>query len=214
MVDGYRDAIVLTLLLIILFFISQVTIRELFHVLHSVVKKRGVVYGLISLFFFPGTVLHELSHFLMATVLMLRVREVSVLPEWEGDNIKLGKLRGIIVGVAPLIAGLLFFLVLASWYPLLKGNVMHAAMFYGIFVVSSTMFSSKQDLNGLVFIIPFAIISGGIVYVLNIPLGELLGNVILSMNSQITLINTYLFYSLIIHLILIALFKGVRSVVR
>ncbi len=158
--------------LVVLFFISRLTIKELFIFLRIYLPDR-VAFTVITIFFLPGTILHEVAHFVMAVILLLRVREVSVLPEFEKDYIKLGKVvyekkdfvRGILVGVAPTTAGLVMFWVFSVWN-LFPTENMYLTVFLGyfIFVVSTTMFSSKQDLVDLIYIIPLGILIAGILY--------------------------------------------------
>lgn len=64
---------------------------------------------------FPGVALHEISHALIARLLGVRVRKMSLLPAREGDRIRLGFVelermdvaRSSLVGAAPLIIGTL-----------------------------------------------------------------------------------------------------------
>ncbi|MEK7070376.1 MAG: hypothetical protein AAB966_01075, partial [Patescibacteria group bacterium] len=121
-------------------------------------KIIGSTFGsniLLSLLFFPGTVLHEIAHFSFCILLMLPVKEVKVLPEFHHHQIKLGSVsyikkgifRPIIVGIAPLFFGLgfLWYIVRFQYFP--SPSLIQTAIFsYLIFAVSSTMFSSKQEL--------------------------------------------------------------------
>ena len=70
--------------------------------------------GLFSLLFFPGVLLHELSHFLMARLLGVRTGRFSLLPSLMPDGkLRLGYvetdetdlLRDALIGTAPLITG-------------------------------------------------------------------------------------------------------------
>ena len=71
-----------------------------------------IVYAVLL---FPGVALHEISHALMARLLGVRVRKMSLLPAREGDRIRLGfvemdrmdVVRSSIVGAAPLLIGTL-----------------------------------------------------------------------------------------------------------
>ena len=69
---------------------------------------------LYSLFFLPGIIVHEGSHWLMATVLLVRAPKISVWPRRQADGtLRLGYvetekvdfLRESLIGAAPLIAG-------------------------------------------------------------------------------------------------------------
>jgi hypothetical protein len=69
---------------------------------------------LYSLLFLPGILVHELSHWLVATVLLVRAPRVSVWPQRQPDGtVRLGYVetervdfvREAMIGAAPLIAG-------------------------------------------------------------------------------------------------------------
>jgi hypothetical protein len=196
--------------LVILFFISRQTINTLFAFLRRFLPDRPT-FILITLIFLPGTVMHEMAHYIMAVVLMLKVKHVSVLPEFEKDHIKLGKVvyekkdifRGILVGIAPIFFGLFIFWVLSIWQ-LFPNQSMGISILVGyfIFVISSTMFSSKQDLVDLIYIIPLAILTVGIIIFFNIDILRFLKNdSFLELISKFIMqLNIYFFFSFIIHI--------------
>ncbi|OGK08535.1 hypothetical protein A2767_05560 [Candidatus Roizmanbacteria bacterium RIFCSPHIGHO2_01_FULL_35_10] len=202
---------VLILLLITLFFISRNTINQLFFFLRRFFKNDKTVFSIISFIFFPGTTIHELAHFFAAIILFLRVRDIKVFPEWKDNHLKLGHvlyekkdfLRGVLVGLAPLFVGLLFFLALFGWKLFPNQNVfLNILIVYLIFVISSTMFSSKQDLIDLIYIPPVLILIGGIIYVFDIKIDIVFRNDNLrqSVVAFLTQINFYLLLSLVIHI--------------
>lgn len=72
---------------------------------------------LFSLLFLPGILLHEVSHFLMATILRVPTKKFSVIPQTLADGrLRLGYvetaktdlLRETLIGAAPLLSGILF----------------------------------------------------------------------------------------------------------
>jgi hypothetical protein len=80
-------------------------------------RHETVTVWIFSLVFFPGVMLHELSHFLTAKLLGIRTGKFSLIPQAMPDGrLQLGYVetaqsdivRDSIVGVAPLIAGCLF----------------------------------------------------------------------------------------------------------
>jgi len=88
--------------------------REIQWVFLLVTRSQAVALGLFSLLFFPGVLLHELSHFLMARVLGVRTGRFSLLPSVIQDGrLRLGYveteetdiLRDALIGMAPLITG-------------------------------------------------------------------------------------------------------------
>ena len=197
-------------LLIILFFLSRHTTNQLFYFLRHFFTHDKTVFNIIAFIFFPGTVLHELAHFFAAIILFLRVRDLKVFPEWKDDYLKLGHVlyerkdffRGFLVGIAPIFAGLLFFLLIFVWKLFPNQNLLiNLLLIYLIFTVSSTMFSSKQDLKDLVYIPPLLVLLYGIIYVFDIKLELIFRNnaLLQTLISFITQINFFLVLSLTIH---------------
>src|SRR5512145_1583640 len=77
-------------------------------------RSARLALGLFSLLFFPGVLLHELSHYLMARLLGVRTGRFSLLPELMPDGkLRLGFVetaetdivRDALIGAAPLISG-------------------------------------------------------------------------------------------------------------
>lgn len=103
---------------------------------------------LFSLLVLPGTILHELSHWLMAEILGVRTGEITILPALSGQTkeeqlgsvatAKSDPLRGFLIGIAPLLTGLLTLVILGQ----LKFTILTA---YGIMVVGNSMLISRAD---------------------------------------------------------------------
>jgi hypothetical protein len=187
-------------------------------------KLKPAVGILVTLLFLPGTIMHELAHFIAALSLMLHVHEVSILPEFEKDYIKLGKVvygkrdivRSILVGIAPIFAGLFIFWLFSVWN-LFPASQLWVSILVGyfIFVVSTTMFSSKQDLVDLIYIIPIGIILAGVLYVFNLNPAKLLNASFLnSLGRFIIHLNFYFLFSFFLHIGIIVLLKGVRKILK
>lgn len=215
----FNQGLVFLALMTLLYFLSRRTIQELFYILLRLFPKK-VAYSLVAVLFFPGTVVHEVAHFLMATILFMRVQDMKLLPEWQGNNLKLGSvlyekqdaLRGIIVGTAPIIAGLFIFLLLANWNIHTRNSVAdHLIFFYVVFVISTTMFSSKQDLADLMYVLPFILLLCIVLYVLDVPVIAFVQESVNNMSTSLAKINQYLLYSVGVHVMLITLFKLVKK---
>src|SRR6266540_3946697 len=91
--------------------------REIQAVLLIVTRNPQLTIGLFSFLFFPGVLLHELSHFVMAKILRVRTGNFSLVPTpLPNGRLQMGYLeteptdiiRDSLVGLAPLIAGSLF----------------------------------------------------------------------------------------------------------
>ncbi len=124
-----------------------------------------------SLLVLPGTIIHELSHWIVAEILQVRTGEITILPnlKGEGERERLGSvttartdpLRGFLIGVAPFVSGLLFLVILGhllelgwgvyAWWQL-------GLIIYGIVVVGNSMMISREDRRTWPFIIVLFVI--------------------------------------------------------
>lgn len=120
----------------------------------------------ISILFLPGTIIHELSHLLVAKALFVHTGDIDVLPSFsEGDDkIKMGSaeigqtdpIRRSLIGVAPIIVGISLVVVLV-W--LFGGSLdfrqttfvwwQALLLLYFTFVIGNTFVSSNKDLEGV-----------------------------------------------------------------
>ncbi len=166
----------LLLTLVGLLFLQRVLHREIQSIFLIATRHPGVTVIVFSLIFLPGVFLHELSHLLMAKLLGVRTGRFSLLPEPLPDgNLRMGYVevartdivRAALVGMAPLISGLLFVAFAAvsrlhlvvMWDTLRNGQ--WSLFFMGLgtlptipdfwlwiyltFAVSSTMLPSESD---------------------------------------------------------------------
>lgn len=211
--------------IIALYFLSHKTTNEFFYFLRTFTRNKKTVFVLVSVLFFPGTVLHEMAHYFFAVITNLRVREVKLFPEFNEGYIKLGRVlyekkdfvRGLIVGIAPITIALFFFWWLGALRLFPNDNpYLNLILGYVVFAVSSTMFSSKQDLVDLIYIVPLIIIIGGLVYIFDIRADLILNNdrVIEKTVAVIKTINFYLLFSLVVNIFLILFFKSFRKIFK
>lgn len=127
-------------------------------------SPKGGLY-VYTLVFFPGIIIHEIAHFLMAAILGLRTGEIHLWPKEINDNkggetvlgsvqvAKTDPVRASLVGAAPFLAGTLsiYYIVMTrlnwtEWQPgLMVPDWVSFAWLYLIFVMANTMFSSKED---------------------------------------------------------------------
>ena len=208
---------------LIIFFLSRQNFKQLFFLLRKIFHREKAVYTLISLIFLPGTIVHELSHFFTAIFLFLPVKDIQIFPKFEEGQIKLGQvfyvkkdfLRGILVGVAPFFGALFLFFGLSFFNLFPNKNLgINIVLIYLIFTVSSLMFSSKQDLVDIGYLIPFILFLLIIGYIFQpfIPSFNLsyFKNIIAGLEFFLTNVNYYLFLSILIHLFLITVFSFVN----
>jgi hypothetical protein len=88
-------------------------------------RSPSVSLGLFSLLFFPGVLLHETSHYLMALFLRVKTGGFSLLPHLQPDGqLRLGYVetvptdfvRDALIGSAPLITGALTIAYLGTYH--------------------------------------------------------------------------------------------------
>lgn len=198
----------MVLLLLALIVVQYFTARASLNTLVFTLEKflpRSIVFGIISLLFFPGTVVHELAHAITAVCLLLPVRSIHLIPEWDHKSIHLGHVtyekrglwRSIIVGLAPLPFGMVALWVVLQWHlPVwLTGYLM--------FVISSTMFSSKSDLVDAIYIIPLVIVLGVVWFFFPTAVAGPVTWLLTNAQPYITIANTYVMIAIGIHVVII-----------
>ncbi len=160
--------------LFFLFILSRFLTRELSIFFHRVSRSRFISTYLIALIFLPGTLIHELSHAIVAKLLFVNVGKMELMPEMSDDSLKLGSvevgktdfIRNFFIGVAPFFVGTSILLV-SMWYvfdnKLIGLNLITGLFLYLIFVISNSMYSSKKDMEGAIeFFVFILIILGGL----------------------------------------------------
>lgn len=134
-------------------------------------SRLGYIFYTILLL--PGTILHELSHWIFAELLRVPTGEISLLPDLSSDPSKEKKLgyvmtarsdpfRGFLIGVAPTITGLSSLALLshisANFIDFNTLNWQLVLIIYLYFVISNSMITSKQDRKYLPFMLIFMFI--------------------------------------------------------
>lgn len=120
-------------------------------------SRPGVL--LYSLLVLPGTVIHELSHWLVAEILQVRTGDIEILPELkeQGGEQRLGHVmtahadpfRSFLIGAAPFVTGV--GLLVATGYLLSRLWAVQAPWWqlalagYGAMVLGNSMLISASD---------------------------------------------------------------------
>lgn len=146
----------------LLFFLSRKVSREL---------SKFLSINLLSFLFLPGVIIHELSHLLIAAILLVPVGHMEFKPKKSQNGVKLGSveigktdpIRRSIIGFAPvfvgfaIIVGIVYFFFNNIVFFQDKNSYLFLAAILGIiyllFAISNTMFSSSKDMEGTVEIL-------------------------------------------------------------
>lgn len=203
--------------ILVIFMLSRISLQKSYRVLHKLLKNDRSIVFVVSLVYFPGTLLHELSHYVVALVLNLHPSEMQLFPVIEGNKVKLGHvlyekpphdfIRSVLVGIAPFIGGLLSLWLIIQ-IKLFPGTEWWQTLFFGylILTITANMFSSPQDLVDVGYLIPVGVLIALIFYLFPLHLDphfleQLSGHV----NYFIKTIQIPLLFSLGTHAILILL---------
>lgn len=170
-----RTLPILAVVLILLLTADRWLHRHLQGVLLLLTNDQEIALWLYALVLFPGVLLHELSHAVVAGLVGVRIGRISIFPRRIGGRIQLGFvpieetdfLRASLIGAAPLIVGsavviltghlvfgtpeVLTALTAADWVAALQG--MRGALqapdvwiwAYFVFTIGNTMLPSRAD---------------------------------------------------------------------
>lgn len=217
-------------LIILLFLISRRTTITIYALFYLITKSRNFSLRLLAVILLLGTIIHEIAHFIFATILRVPTGELSVIPKIEeGNEMQTGKLeigrvdpfRQTMVGLAPILAGLTIIYFLGKLFlpdyslitnyqlPITNNNVLlFFAFCYLIFDISSTMFPSKKDLESMIFVGPIIILAAVALYLIGIRI-FLSENLTKNINTVLKDLNLFLLITAILDYI-IFLFIGIN----
>lgn len=172
-------------LLFLLFLLSRKIATYIFKIIYAITGSQKISIAVVAILVLPGTLIHEFSHFIAATIVRVPTGELTVFPSVEkGGEVKTGKLyiaetdpfRHTLIGLAPMIIGLVIIymigkLLLSSFsittitYHLAPRTLLG---YYVLFATSATMFSSRKDLESLVIAGPIVFLIGLSLYLVGV----------------------------------------------
>lgn len=168
--------------LLVLYVLSRVLTKLLSQILYAHTRSQNVTIYITALIFFPGVVIHELSHFLAAVFTGVRAHGIEFLPKMIDGRLKLGSVkvqqtdpvRRTIIAVAPVFGGCLAILLGIYIFREYFADSMLVLFLTGLFIyqVSNTMFSSKKDIEGTGIFVFFLSILGVVLWFFQVPVGE------------------------------------------
>ena len=153
--------------------------QDLSRLVHRLGGNQHTAIIVWSIIFLPGTLVHEISHFLVAALTGARTGKIEIFPEYLEEELdekkstrvalgsvqtqKLNPLQGFLVGIAPFVSGMALLIWLASllqasyyagntWIFILEG--------YLFFTIANSFFPSWPDIKQTIpLIIIFVLIS-------------------------------------------------------
>jgi len=174
-----------------------------------------------AIFTLPGTILHELSHWLMAELLRVPTGTITILPTQESNDKgeeRLGSVmtarsdpfRGFLIGIAPFVTGIISLLVLASLLTSFWGNSpawQIALVLYGMLVIGNSFLISREDrrywpIIGIIFtLVAVSVTQSGL---------TISSSAISSLTIALTQINYVLGIAVVLNLVLLGALFAVR----
>lgn len=163
--------------LLILFFLSHFLTKSLSAFFFRVTKSKTITIQLLAFLFLPGVIVHELAHLIAASVLFVRTGEIEFLPKLrDNGELKLGSvaiaktdpIRRAVIGFAPVFVGI--FIIVAVLFYFAQGEAFFdltwktIIVFYILFEIGNTMFSSRKDLEGTLELLLTISIFAGVLY--------------------------------------------------
>jgi len=168
--------------IVTLFLLSQLMSKMLSSFFMRITHSVKTTIHLLSFFFLPGVMIHELSHWFMASIVFVRTGDIEFWPQIHGDVVKLGSvavektdpIRRTLIGVAPIIFGIIILLVLFSSFSsqIPAVNWQTLLLIYFSFEIGNTMFSSKKDLEGTLIFLFSLMFLIALLYILKIPVHQ------------------------------------------
>ncbi len=160
----------LVIFCLILLYLSQKKLVSIFgRLIHRFGGSRNSLIIFWSIIFLPGTVIHELSHFLFAILTGARTGKIEIFPrileeDFESEEKggvtlgfvqtqKLNPIQGVFVGLAPFFVGLaLLIWISSSIQSSYLSTSYYLLIFQGylFFTISNSFFPSGSDLKHVI----------------------------------------------------------------
>lgn len=145
-------------LLAVLFLVSQEMTKSISFVMYRMTHSQKISMYALAVLFFPGVVVHELSHFLSALLLGVHAENPEFFPKMIDGRLKLGSvsiqktdpIRKTLIGVAPVLGGVGMLLLGVFLYREYMSESALAFVILAVvyFQIANSMFSSRKDMEG------------------------------------------------------------------
>lgn len=148
--------------LLLLLYLSRKVQQTVSTTFYKLTKSKKWTVWLMAIFFIFGTFIHEISHLITGVILFVPVGELELIPEFQDEKVKMGSvkigktdpLRRFLVGVSPLIFGLVLIGLIVNFVTINRCfNNWHCYLgislaLFLVFQIANTMFASRKDMEG------------------------------------------------------------------
>ncbi|MBI4067335.1 hypothetical protein HY407_03040 [Candidatus Gottesmanbacteria bacterium] len=213
------------IILLSIFLISPRINTIIYQTVFLLTRSKKISLGILILFLLPGTIIHEFSHFIVATILFVPTTSMTIIPKIEGGIIKAGSLhhtntdpiRLSLIGLAPMIIGIALIYIIGNLFSSQISNfkfqisnfILLITNYYLLITLSLSMFSSRKDLEVTWFLAPLIFLLFAVLYYQGIRI-----SLTLDLSSQLKgflqQLNIYFLITLILDLGVFLLLRGMK----
>lgn len=216
----FQLALLFLILLPVIFFLAKRIARYIYSLVFQLTHSKKISVWIISFILLPGTAVHELSHFLVASILRVPTGQITIFPIFEKNGeVKAGKIeigqadpfRLSVIGLAPMIVGLILLYITGrvfftglSQILNTKYLILNTLGIYLLFTISLTMFSSKKDLKSLLIAGPVILLIATSLYLTGVKIiftDELMTKIVTVLSD----LNFYLILTTIINFLMLTI---------
>lgn len=218
-------------LLLFIFFVCKRITSTIFLTIKSIINNSNIAIWILALFFLPGTIIHEMMHFLMATILRVSTGPLSIFPVIEKNDENHGHIKAkaghimvartdpfrlTLIGLAPMIGGLAIIyysgtLLLSDLENIFVRGITLSEILgiYLLFITSASMFSSRSDLKSLLISLPVTILIFSALYLSGVKI-IFAEKLIEKITEILTALNRYLFLTAVVDYVIYAFLSVVN----
>ena len=210
--------------IVFLYFLSRKIHTNISYLFWIITKSEKIENYLFAALFLPGTIVHEMAHFLTALVLMVPIKKVALFPKiLEGGKLQMGSveiasvdpIRKFMVSVAPMFFGLFSIFLLLQFNPIqsyINPWINYLILGYLVFTIGNSMFLSKSDIVGIWMFVVLLLVLVYLLYYLGVDIrlsdrGLLVTSLVVFVERS----SYFLFVPIIIDTLLIILVKSSKA---
>jgi len=225
----FIQVFLLFLLLFFLYLSSRKVATYIYKLIYLLTGSSRLSIALLAIIVLPGTLIHEFSHLIFATLLRVRTGTLTVFPTiGKAGEVKTGRLeivkpdpfRHILIGLAPMIVGLVIIYIignylLPSFSELLsfQFSVLITVSLYLLFAMSVTMFSSRKDLESLIIAGPIIFLIGLSLYLFGVRI-VFEESLIAKITQLLSSLNYYLVVSSVLDYLVFAILSLLVALIQ
>ena len=145
--------------ILLLYFLSRRLLLLIHLHMSRATKNRTFAVYFLAILFLPGTIFHEMAHYISAIVLGVPTGTMHLFPKIQENQVTLGSvqiaktdpIRRFLIGVAPLLSGITAIIILIHFgkdTQLVSPFAREVVLGFLIIEIANSMFASDKDMEG------------------------------------------------------------------